>query len=413
MTDLKEKAQNFINDLINSDASAGVSAAFSSHSYDNIAVLPGLVDVHVHLREPGFLYKETVLTGTRAGAHGGYTALCTMPNLDPVPDSIKHLQPQLDAIAKDAVISVYPYGAISKGENGEDLSDMDGLSPHVIAFSDDGRGVQSDDIMRNAMLRAKALGKLIAAHCEDYSLIKGGYIHDGKYAGLHGHKGICSESEYTQIARDLALVKETGCAYHVCHISTKESVELIRRAKAEGLDVSCETAPHYLTLNDMELQESGRFKMNPPIRSEADRLALIEGIKDGTIDIIATDHAPHSKQEKSGGLKDSANGIVGLETSFPILYTNLVKSGIITLDRLTELMHDNPCKRFGIDTGDDFTVFDLSESFIINSDDFFSLGKSTPFEGNEVYGRCLLTVHDGKAVWRDERLSGTAAAGAK
>ncbi len=402
MTDFRERARCFINEQL-SDVSDIFLSRLNSNSidnisYDGIAIFPGLVDVHVHLREPGFSYKETIRTGSLAGAHGGYTALCAMPNLNPVPDSLENLAPQLAAIEKDAVIKVYPYASISKGEKGEELSDMETLSAQAIAFSDDGRGVQSDALMREAMLKAKSLGKLIVAHCEVNSLLNGGYIHDGQYAKLHGHKGIVSESEYGQIARDIELVRETGCDYHVCHISAKESVELIRKAKAEGLPISCETAPHYLVLNDMELAESGRFRMNPPIRSREDQLALIEGIQDGTIDMIATDHAPHSAEEKSGGLKDSLNGIVGLETAFPILYTELVRPGIITLQRLIELMHDNPCKRFGIDTGDDFTVFDLNASYKVDSADFLSMGKSTPFEGRRVFGKCLLTVCDGRAV---------------
>ena len=375
--------------------------------FNNKYIFPGFTDVHVHLREPGFLYKENIETGTKAAAHGGYTAVCSMPNLNPSPDSVENLQVQLDAINKSAVIDVHPFGTITKGSNGEELSDMEAIAENVVGFSDDGKGVQDCDMMREAMLKAKSLNKIISAHCEDNSLLHGGYIHDGEYAKAHGHKGICSMSEWGQIERDLKLVKETGCSYHVCHISTKESVELIRRAKAEGLDVTCETAPHYLVLSDKDLKEDGRFKMNPPLRSESDRLALIEGICDGTIDMIATDHAPHSKEEKSKGLKDSLMGIVGIETAFPILYTNLVKTKIITLEKLIELLHDNPCKRFGIGCdikeGEkaNLTVFDLDCSYKIDSNNFLSMGKSTPFEDAEVYGKCVLTIANGKIAWQE------------
>ncbi len=371
--------------------------------FDNCAVFPGFIDVHVHLREPGFSYKETVETGTKACARGGYTTVCSMPNLNPVPDNKPNLDAQLELIKNDAVINVKPYGSITVGQNGQVISDMDEMTDDVCAFSDDGKGVQSDKMMRAAMIKAKSLGKMIVAHCEDNSLLEGGYIHKGKYAEEHGHRGICSESEWKPIERDLKLAKETGCAYHVCHISTKESVELIRKAKAEGVDVTCETAPHYLILSDKDLQEHGRFKMNPPLRDESDRLALIEGICDGTIDMIATDHAPHSAEEKGRGLEKSAMGIVGIETAFPLLYTYLVKEDIITLDKLIELMSINPAKRFGFDNSienGNFTVFDLNSKYTINPDGFLSKGKATPFEGYEVYGECLMTVCGGKIAWQ-------------
>ena len=363
-------------------------------------IVPGLCDVHVHFREPGFSYKETIASGSAAAAHGGYTAVCTMPNLDPVPDSAEHLQVQLDAIKRGAAIKVLPYGAITVGEKGEKLADMEAISDKVCAFSDDGKGVQNDEMMREAMTAAKRLGKIIAAHCEDNSLLFGGYIHDGEYARMHGHRGISSASEYRQIERDLRLAEETGCAYHVCHISTKESVELIRQAKARGVDVTCETAPHYLVLCDEDMQEDGRFKMNPPLRSREDKKALIEGIKDGTIDMMATDHAPHSAEEKGRGLEKSLMGVVGLETAFPVLYTELVMKKIITLDRLVELMSFKP--RFGIDTNNDFAVFDISEAYKIDPEDFLSMGRATPFAGREVFGRCLLTVHNEKVVYKAE-----------
>jgi len=387
-----------MNDVSVSDAV--VMDALSAVASPEYAVFPGFCDVHVHFREPGFSYKETILSGSKASARGGYTAVCTMPNLNPVPDSRENLQQQLDLIKRDAVIHVYPYGAITVGQKGEEIADLEEMADSVIAFSDDGRGVQDDGMMRQAMLRAKALDKMIVAHCEVNELVRGGYIHEGEYAARNGHKGICSESEYLQIDRDLRLVEEIGCRYHVCHISTKESVELIRKAKARGVDVTCETAPHYLVMNDNDLQEHGRFRMNPPIRSEADRLALIAGICDGTIDMIATDHAPHSAEEKSLGLAGSAFGIVGIETAFPVLYTHLVQKGIISLERLIELLSINSRKRFGVPLGNDFTVWDLSKEIIVDPEVFLSKGKATPFEGWKLTGECVLTVCDGKIAYR-------------
>lgn len=375
------------------------------YDLNNMYLLPGFIDVHVHLREPGFIYKETIATGSMAGAKGGYTSVCAMPNLNPTPDCLENLQIELDAIKKDAKINVYPYGTITKGEKGVELADLEKIADYVIAFSDDGRGVQNEDMMLRAMETARKLNKMIVAHCEEDSLLNGGYIHDGEYAKLHGHKGICSESEWLPIKRDIELSRKTGCHYHVCHISTKESVELIRQAKKDGVNITCETGPHYLILNDMNLQEHGRFKMNPPIRSEKDRLALIEGIKDGTIDMIITDHAPHSAEEKSKGLKDSAMGVVGLEVAFPVLYTNLVKTGIISLEKLVELMNSNPRKLFGIGTeikvGEDadLTVYDLVENYDIDSSTFVSMGKATPFDGNHVFGKCKMTICGGEIVW--------------
>ena len=364
------------------------------------AVFPGFCDVHVHFREPGFSYKETIESGSKASARGGYTAVCTMPNLNPVPDSVENLNEQLRLIEQQAVIHVYPYGAITVGEKGEQLADLEGMAPNCIGFSDDGRGVQNDVMMREAMLRAKALGKMIVAHCEVNSLLNGGYIHNGQYAAQHGHKGICSASEYEQIARDLRLVEEIGCAYHVCHISTKESVALIRDAKAKGLDVTCETGPHYLTMDDSFLQENGKFKMNPPLRDKRDREALVEGIIDGTIDMIATDHAPHSAEEKSKGLAGSAFGVVGIETAFSVMYTHFVETGIISLEKLIELMSLNPRKRFRIPVGGDYTVWSLSKEFVVDPEEFISKGKATPFDGWKLKGECLLTVCDGKTVYK-------------
>ena len=399
--EMKVKAVGFCDGV----AVSSVAPLMNELSFDGVseyAVFPGFCDVHVHFREPGFSYKETIKSGSKASARGGYTAVCTMPNLNPVPDSVEHLAEQRKLIEEQAVIHVYPYGAITVGEKGEALADLEGMAPDCIAFSDDGRGVQSDDMMRQAMLRAKALGKMIVAHCEVNDLLKGGYIHDGQYARAHNHKGICSASEYEQIARDLRLVEEIGCAYHVCHISTKESMELIRQAKAKGLNVTCETGPHYLTMDDSFLQEDGRFKMNPPLRDKTDREALVAGIVDGTIDMIATDHAPHSAEEKSKGLAGSAFGVVGIETAFPVMYTHLVETGIITLEKLIDLLSTNPRKRFKLPAGGDYTVWNLSKEFTVDPDEFLSKGKATPFAGWKLKGECLLTVCDGKAVYKLE-----------
>ena len=363
-------------------------------------ILPGFCDVHVHLREPGFSYKETIAAGTAAAAHGGYTAVCAMPNLAPVADSTEALREQLAIIERDARVPVYPYGALTLGERGREPADLEGMSPYVVAFSDDGKGVQSESMMRSLMLRAKALGKVIAAHCEDESLLRGGYIHDGAYAAAHGHRGICSESEWGQIRRDLRLAAETGCAYHVCHVSCRESVALIRQAKKEGVDVTCETAPHYLALDETDLMEDGRFKMNPPLRAPADREALLEGVADGTIDIIATDHAPHSAEEKARGLAGSAFGVVGLETAFPVLYTKLVLGGVISLEKLADLLAGAPRRRFGIPAGDDRSLWDLSRARAVDPAEFLSKGRATPFEGMEVRGECLRTVCAGSIVYQ-------------
>ena len=372
-------------------------SAFSQNQY---FVFPGFCAVHVHFREPGFSYKETIATGSMAAARGGYTAVCTMPNLNPVPDSKEHLNMQLALIKEQACIHVYPYGAITVGEKGETLADLEGMAKDAIAFSDDGRGVQADEMMEEAMRRAKALGKMIVAHCEVNDLLRGGYIHEGTYAKANGHKGICSESEYLQIARDLELVEKIGCSYHVCHISTKESVDIIRKAKARGVDVTCETGPHYLVMDDGDLQEDGRFKMNPPLRSAEDRLALVEGVVDGTIDMIATDHAPHSAEEKGRGLAGSVFGVVGLETAFAVLYTKLVKPGIISLERLIELLAINPRKRFDIPMGSDFTIWDLEKTFTVDPANFLSKGKATPFAGWTLQGECVVTVCNGKVVYK-------------
>lgn len=376
-------------------------------SLDGLFIFPGFTDVHVHLREPGFSYKEDILSGTMAAARGGYTTVCAMPNLNPCPDSIENLAVELDAIKAKAKVHVYPYASITHGENGQMLSDIESLSSQVFGFSDDGRGVQNEEIMLSAMQKVKHCSSFIAAHCEDNSLLYGGYIHDGQYAKKHGHKGISSESEYKQIERDIRLAAKTGCKYHVCHISCKQSVDLIRRAKKRGVDISCETAPHYLTMNDMQLKEDGRFKMNPPIRSESDRLALIEGIKDGTIDMIATDHAPHTAEEKSKGLEKSLMGVTGLETAFAVCYTKLVKTGIITLNKLIELLNINAKNRFGIGAvlavgeSADLTVFDLNHEYTISPDEFLSQGKATPFKGEKVFGRCKLTMVGGNIIWRE------------
>ena len=378
------------------------AAVFGSTAFDisndNIVVFPGFCDVHVHFREPGFSYKETIKTGSLSAANGGYTDVCTMPNLNPVPDSVENIKQQIDIIKRDAVIGVHPYASITVSQAGNELADLDGMKDLCIAYSDDGRGVQSDEMMEAAMKKAKENGKMIVAHCEVNSLLGGGYIHDGEFCRIHGMKGICSESEWAQVARDIELVKKIGCKYHVCHISTKETVDLIRKAKAQGVDITCETGPHYLVFNDMDLKDEGRFKMNPPIRSEADREALLQGILDGTIDMIATDHAPHSAEEKSKGLAGSNMGVVGLETAFAVMYTNFVKTGVMSLEKLIELMSTNPRKRFGIELGNSYTVFDLSQKYTVDPKDFKSMGKATPFEGLELYGKCLLTVKNGRII---------------
>ena len=373
-------------------------------------LFPGFVDVHVHLREPGFSYNETILTGTLAAAHGGFAHVAAMPNLDPVPDCAAALAVQRAIIEKDALVHVHPYGAISVGEKGERLADLEGLAPGVIAFSDDGRGVQSESLMREAMMQCRRLGKILAAHCEDNSLLHGGYIHDGAYARAHGHRGICSESEWGPIARDLRLAEQTGCAYHVCHVSTKESVALIRAAKRRGVDVTCETAPHYLTFTDEDLQEDGRFKMNPPLRAREDRDALIEGLLDGTIDMLVTDHAPHSREEKARGLEKSAMGVVGLETSFAASYTALVQTGILPLEKLVDLMHGAPMRRFGCGTElaegqpADLTAFDLTKTYTVDPETFLTMGRATPFAGRALTGVCKLTMIGGEPVWKEETL---------
>ena len=399
--------------LIDGGRFVGISPSISDDSAiiipaKGLVVFPGFTDVHVHLREPGFSYKETIATGTLAAARGGYTSVCSMPNLSPCPDTAENLQVQLDIIERDAVINVYPFGTITKGQGGETLSDMEDMADKVIGFSDDGRGVQSREMMFEALKKAKKLDKIISAHCEDNSLLFGGYIHDGAYAKENGHSGICSESEWGPIKRDIEFIKKTDCKYHVCHISTKESVELIRKAKADGVNITCETGPHYLTMNDSMLKDEGRFKMNPPIRSEEDRIALIEGIKDGTIDVIATDHAPHSDEEKSRGLEKSMMGVVGIETAFAVCYTKLVKTGIIRLEKLIELLSVNAKKRFGIGSeikiGEkaDITVFDLDASFTVDPKEFLSKGKATPFEGWELQGRCKLTMVGGNIVYNED-----------
>lgn len=373
-------------------------------------LFPGFVDVHVHLREPGFSYKETIRTGTLAAAHGGFAHVAAMPNLDPVPDCAAALAVQRAIIEKDALVHVHPYGAVSVGEKGERLADLDGLAPGVIAFSDDGRGVQSESLMREAMMQCRRLGKILAAHCEDNSLLHGGYIHDGAYARAHGHRGICSESEWGPITRDLRLAEETGCAYHVCHVSTKESVALIRAAKRRGVDVTCETAPHYLTFTDEDLQEDGRFKMNPPLRAREDRDALIEGLLDGTIDMLVTDHAPHSREEKARGLEKSAMGVVGLETSFAASYTALVQTGILPLGKLVDLMHGAPMRRFGCGTElaegqpADLTAFDLTKTYTVDPETFLTMGRATPFAGRALTGVCKLTMIGGSPIWKEETL---------
>ncbi|MBQ2005076.1 MAG: dihydroorotase [Peptococcaceae bacterium] len=399
-TSVNVVSASLASDVVDSIQTSISTSDFSAIDFSRCVVLPGFCDVHVHLREPGFSYKETIASGSLASARGGYTAVCSMPNLNPVPDSVEHLKAQQDIIDDSACIHVYPFASITVGQKGEVLSDLDGMAPNTIGFSDDGKGVQSTELMRDAMLKAKALGKPIVAHCEVNELLRGGYIHDGAYAKAHGHRGICSESEWMHVARDIELVKEIGVKYHVCHISTKETVDLIRKAKAEGVDITCETGPHYLVMDDSMLEEHGRFKMNPPLRSKEDREALVAGILDGTIDMIATDHAPHSAEEKGKGLEGSAFGVVGIETAFPILYTYLVKPGILSMERLIELMVINPRKRFDLPFGCDYSIWDLDEAYTVDPNEFISLGKATPFEGWNVNGRCLATVCDGKLIYK-------------
>ncbi len=372
---------------------------------EGLVVAPAFVDVHVHLREPGYGYKERIATGTMAAARGGYSTVCPMPNLNPVPDCVENLKVQHDIIERDAKIEVLPYAAITIGRKGEELVDVASLHDKVCAFSDDGSGVQVDGMMERAMMEAVKFDSLIAAHCEVEELLKGGYIHDGEYAREHGHKGICSESEWAQVKRDIELAEKIGCRYHVCHISTKETVQLVREAKARGVKVTCETGPHYLIFTDMDLEEDARWKMNPPIRSAEDRAALIEGIKDGTIDMIATDHAPHSVEEKSRGLKDSAMGIVGLETAFAALHTHLVKRGIISLEHLIKIMSINPRKVFriegGIEVGEraDIVLLDTNKQWRVDSNNFYSMGKITMFDGREMTGDVVMTLHRGEIVY--------------
>lgn len=387
---------------VSSDAPDNGGAVFK---YSDAFLFPGFTDVHVHLREPGFSYKENMLSGTLAAAHGGFSSVCAMPNLSPVPDSCENLAVQLGAIKRNARVRVLPYGALTVGQHGKQLADLEGMAENVIAFSDDGKGVQDAGMMREAMQRCLALDKLVVAHCEDESLLNGGYVHLGDYCRRNSHKGICSESEWRMVERDLELAAQTGCGYHVCHVSTKESAELIRQAKKSGLNVSGETAPHYLLLCDEDLQDDGRFKMNPPIRSREDRAALLEAVCDGTLEMIATDHAPHSAKEKAGGLAGSLNGIVGLETSFPTMYTGLVKTGVLSLEALIALMSVNPASRFGIPCGiepgmpADLTVFDLESEYTVDPAQFYSLGRATPFEGMKVYGSCLLTMVGGDIAY--------------
>ena len=393
-----------------SEIAPSITPQFGDHvlDYSHCFIIPGLADVHVHLREPGFLYKETVETGTMAAARGGYTAVCSMPNLNPAPDTTEHLKVQLDAIEKDAKIAVYPYGCITLGQKGRgELVDYETLAPHVIGFSDDGRGLQEEALMREAMMRIARTGKVLAAHCEDETLLRGGYIHDGEYARLHGHKGICSESETAQVVRDLKMVRETGVKYHVCHVSAKETVEAIRRAKQEGIDVTCETGPHYLLLTDMDLQEDGRFKMNPPLRGEEDRKALLEGILDGTIDMIATDHAPHSAEEKGKGLSGSLMGVVGLESAFQMMYTYLVlEKKVLTMEQLVHLMCIAPRERFGIEGGlqigqsADIAVIDPETEGTVDPNTFLSKGRATPFAGMKTRGDIVMTMYRGEIVYQ-------------
>ena len=388
--------------VVFSSSSAPLSLIDPQFNSPEYSILPGFCDVHVHFREPGFSYKETIRTGSLAAAHGGYTAVCTMPNLNPVPDNLDHLRIQTELIDSTSVISVYPYGALTVGEMGKEAADLDAMAPHVIAFSDDGKGVQDDAMMERLMIRVKSLDKILAAHCEDNRYVNGGYIHTGAYAEAHGHRAIPSDAEWRQVERDLKLAARTGCSYHVCHISTKESVNLVREAKRAGVDVTCETAPHYLVFTEQDLKEEGRFKMNPPLAEQKDKEALIEGIIDGTIDMISTDHAPHSDEEKSRGLQSSPFGVVGLETAFPALYTHLVKKGIIDIKKLMDLMAFNPRRRFGI-AEEGYSVWKLDECEVVDPGKFLSRGHATPFAGTQLYGVNYITVSGSEIVYQRER----------
>ena len=403
-----QKTDLFIDNGIVVSAGSGNFSEAEVFDFNNCYIFPGFADVHVHLREPGFSYKETIKSGTLACAHGGFTDVCTMPNLNPVPDSIENIKAQLEIIERDAVIGVHPFGALTVGEKGEELSDIDGLSSLAVGFSDDGRGVQSDDMIEEAMNLVKKNGQIISAHCEVNELLNGGYIREGEYSRANGHRGIVPESEWKMVERDIKLAEKTGCKYHICHVSTKESVNLIREAKSRGVDVTAETAPHYLILTENDLQEDGRFKMNPPLGSKEDREALIEAVLDGTVEMIATDHAPHSAEEKSRGLEKSMMGVVGIETAFSLMYTHFVKSGKMTLEHLIKLMCENPRKRFSLGKGKiavgekaDFTVFSLNEEYEINPEEFLSMGRSTPFKGEKVFAKCKMTFAGGKLAWKE------------
>lgn len=404
---LIERADVYVVDGKIARIAADIQPAEGDKIYDctGLTIMSGLVDLHVHLREPGFSSKETIATGTAAAAHGGFTTVCSMPNLAPAPDTMENLQQQLDIIERDAVIKVLPYATITRKRAGDELVNFAELKPYVAGFSDDGTGVQTEEVMRQAMVEAAKTDTIIAAHCEVDELLRGGYIHDGEYAAKNGHRGICSESEWKQVERDIELAAEAGCRYHVCHISTKQTVELIRQAKARGVKITCETGPHYLTMCDMDLKEEGRFKMNPPIRSAEDRDALIAGLQDGTIDVVATDHAPHTAEEKSRGLERSAMGVVGIETSFAVIYTKLVKAGIISLEKAVEVLAEAPRKIFnlggGLKEGEsaDIAVFDLEKEFTVDPDTFLSKGRSTPFEGWQLQGECCLTLVDGRVAY--------------
>jgi len=403
-----QKTDLHIDNGIVVSAGSGDFSEAEVFDFNNCYIFPGFADVHVHLREPGFSYKETIKSGTLACAHGGYTDVCTMPNLNPVPDSVENIKVQLEIIKRDAIIGVHPFGALTVGEKGEKLSDINGLSPLAVGFSDDGRGVQSDSMIEEAMNLVKKNGQIISAHCEVNELLFGGYIREGEYSRAHGHRGIVPESEWKMVERDIKLAEKTGCKYHICHVSTKESVNLIREAKSRGVDITAETAPHYLILTENDLQEDGRFKMNPPLASAEDREALIEAVLDGTIEMIATDHAPHSAEEKGKGLEKSLMGVVGIETAFSLMYTHFVKTGRMTLQNLIKLMCENPRKRFSLGKGKiavgekaDFTVFALDEEYIVNPDEFLSMGRSTPFKGEKVFAKCKMTFAGGKLAWKE------------
>ncbi|HLS66663.1 MAG TPA: dihydroorotase [Pseudogracilibacillus sp.] len=373
-------------------------------------VLPGFIDVHIHLREPGGEAKETIKTGTEAAARGGFTTVCAMPNTNPVPDNEETVRDILQRIEKDAVIRVLPYAAITKGLQGKERTNITELSKlGVFAFTDDGVGIQTAGQMYEAMVEAAKNDMTIVAHCEDNSILYGGAVHEGDVSKRLDMPGILNACEAVHIARDVLLAEAANCHYHVCHVSTKESVRVIRDAKRAGIRVTAEVTPHHLLLTEDDITEDdANYKMNPPLRAKEDRDALIAGLLDGTIDFIATDHAPHTEVEKEAGILRAPFGIVGLETAFPLMYTHFVKTGKMTFRQLVDYFTKKPAEVFGLPYGmlqvgsiADLTVVDLENEMTIDKTTFYSKGKNTPFDGWNVYGNPLLTIASGKTVYKD------------